>query len=420
MMNASRLQELRSHFEAVASTIGQQLSKASPHVQALVAKWDKTDLVPGLSDMDFRIVCDDQTTVKDWIEIDRATGQIHLKMVRAHPQWNRINEHTAGAGMTVAEVINKKFYNPEYAVWHLWWGQSIWIYDLISYLASRAFGYSDEHFHLARFLNYYSPYIHGIDPGHNLGQFKDKYPLHSRCWHYFAPPMLSAASLLARRNLPGKREGLAWLRDNGFVAEQVDAVLEQVDAHYQTGELADPKRAKKFEDFLFTAFEQIYQPLCDSIRNLTIDLTAPREDIKKQLASNEPEPLEMLMEHLRWARTRAGRYYFYLNAPKHFSTKGLMSDELVWVRNLTKPVFDTLGKVLDDQKLTPQQCLSGLGIEASPIEQKAISHMFDMAAWSSGEELLGQLYRGAVELYPHYYGLLERALVQVQGRTGST
>ena len=47
-----------------------------------------------------------------------------------------------------------------------------------------------------------------------------------------------------------------------------------------------------------------------------------------------------------------------------------MSDELVWGRKLTKAVFDILRKVLDDQKLTPQQCLSALAIELSPIEQE--------------------------------------------------
>ena len=412
-MDASDLKKLRLDFEAVASTVGEGLSKANSHVLALVAKWGKTDLIPGLSDMDFRIICDDQTTVEDWIAIDRAMGRIHLDMVRAHPQWNRINEHTAGAAMTVAEVMNKNYYNPEYAVWHLWWGQGQWFDDLQSYLAKCSFGYSDEHFHLTKFLTYYSPYIHGIDPGHNLGGFEDKYPLHSRCWHYFAPPMLSAASLLARKSFPSKREGLIWLRDNGFVAEQVNAVLKHVDAHYETRELTEPKRLKGFERLLFTGFEEVYQPLCQSIRNLNIDLTTEREDIKKQLVCNEPEPLEMLMETLRWARTRVGRYYFYLNAPSHFAAKGLTVDELMWVRKLSTFIFAIIRKVLEDQSLTPQQCLSRLGIELKPVEQKAIMHMFTMSRCTGREESLSELYRSAIPLYPHYYRLLERVFVQV-------
>ena len=174
MMKASTLEELRSHFGAVASIVGERLSSANPHVISLVAKWDRGDLVPGLSDMDFRVICDDQTTADDWIEIDEAIGRIHLEMVRDHPEWNRINEHTAGAAMTLAEIFNKDFYNPEYAVWHHWWGNCEWLEELQSYLSTRPFSHSDEHFHFTRFLNYYSPYIHGIDPGHNLGVFESK------------------------------------------------------------------------------------------------------------------------------------------------------------------------------------------------------------------------------------------------------
>ena len=95
-MDLSTHDELRTHFEMVASTVGQRLSEGNPHVMALVAKWEERDLVPGLSDMDFRVICDDGATVDDWVEIDRLAGRIHLDTVRAHPQWNRINEHTAG------------------------------------------------------------------------------------------------------------------------------------------------------------------------------------------------------------------------------------------------------------------------------------------------------------------------------------
>ncbi len=93
-----------------------------------------------------------------------------------------------------------------------------------------------------------------------------------------------------------------------------------------------------------------------------------------------------------------------------------MKDELVWAGKLTKSVFDILCKLLGNQTLTPQQCLSELSIKVSSIEQKAISHMFDMAAWSKGAELLRELYQGSIELYPHYYRLLERILVQVAAR----
>jgi hypothetical protein len=80
-MERLNLDQLRRHFEDVAMTIGEGLSAASPHVVALVAKWDKADLVPGLSDMDFRVICDDDATMDDWVDIDRSCGRLHLDMV---------------------------------------------------------------------------------------------------------------------------------------------------------------------------------------------------------------------------------------------------------------------------------------------------------------------------------------------------
>jgi len=409
-MNTSRLREYRSHFEAVAALVGGQLAEANGHVVALAAKWRKADLVPGLSDMDFRIICDDQTTVDDWVEIDRAMGRIHLEMVRGHPEWNRINEHPAGAGMTVAEVMDERFYNPEYAVWDLWWGRRDWLDDLKSYVAARPFGRSDEHAHLSRFLTYYSPYIHGIDPAHNLGVFENKYPLHSRCWHYFAPPMLSAACVLAQRNFPGKLEGLAWLRDRGHIPEHVAAVLAQVDAHYETPELELPQRLAAFEEFLFTGFQQIYRPMCDAARHLDVDPGARPEALKKQLAGEDAAPLERFMESLRWARTRAGRYYFYANAPEHFSATHFMVAELHWARKLADPMFDILRSILHAGALSPEDCLARLGVAPTPEERRAMAHMFEMSAWSAGEEVLLGMYRKAADLFPHYYRLLEKAL----------
>jgi hypothetical protein len=56
------LEALRARFEGVARCVGEQLAQASERVVALVAKWSKDDLVPGLSDLDFRVVCDEDAT----------------------------------------------------------------------------------------------------------------------------------------------------------------------------------------------------------------------------------------------------------------------------------------------------------------------------------------------------------------------
>lgn len=404
------LDYLRRQFEAVNSTIASQLSEANPHVVALVAKWDKADLVPGLSDLDYRIICDDDTRPDDWIEIDRSLGQIHLDMVSRHPEWNRINEHLAGAGMTVSEVLDDRFHNPEYVTWSLWWGCGDWYDALMSQVRSRPFDATDEHFHLIRFLSYYAPYDARIDPPINLGPLEHKYGLHSRCWHYFAPPLLSAASLLARRNFRGKTEGLRWLRDNGHAERQADAVLRQVDAHYETPELTDPERTKAFEDLLFTAFEELIDPVCGSVESLTIDHSRTLAEKKKQLNLVVPDRLNVVMDSTRFARIRAGRYYFYLNAPNHFEARALLTKEFDWLKKFTEPVFASLRTILGDHTLSPQECLTRFGLGAEPAEMEAVRFTLDMAGKGADNDSMCESFSRAVEIFPRYCRILEEVL----------
>ena len=406
-------EEAKNWFQQVADLVGEAFHKQCPHFVALAGKWARDDLVPGLSDMDFRIICDGQTTVDDWLHIDRVMGRTLAEIAKDNPQWNRINEHTAGTAMTIPEMMDERFYNPEYFAMDIWYGPSDWLNKLKVYLSKQSFGYFDEYTHLSRFLTYYSPYIHGIDPPINLGFFEPKYALHSRCWHYFAPPMLSAASLLARRNFSEKREAMNWLCSNGHAAEQAHAVLEQVNAHYETPELGNSDRLRVFEEFLYTAFEQLYPRVCESIQFLPVDFSQDRSQIKKQLNACRWQPSQMLMDKLRWARTRAGRCCFYLNTPEHYSVNHQLKNELVWLKGVTGPTFEIIRDYLRNPDFTPSRCLQHLDIDVSPTDQKAIEYMFRIPNDASDEKSLRRLHEKVVELYPRYYRLLELAVERI-------
>ena len=415
-MNSAELDERRTHFEQATSTIASALVKESTHVRAMVAKWAPEDLVPGLSDMDFRVICDDETTAEDWVQIDRVTGRVHLDMVREHPEWNRINEHTVGAGMTVSEVLDPRFHNPEYAVWSLWWGQEDWLAGLKAEMASRPFNAADEYVHLSKFLAYYSPYREGIDPPINLGPFEDKYALHSRCWHYFAPPMLAAACLLARRNFSGKREGLSWLREQGFIVGPVEQVLAQVEAHYDTTQRNNPSALMRFEQTLYDGFTELLPSVLEAVQDLEIDQRATPSEIKKQLAANTADPLETLMANLRFARIRAGRYYFYVNAPHHFDADELLLRELDWIRALSGPVFGSLAVLLGDESLRPRECLERLDVTPVDAEERSFKHIMDLAGRSRDDPEVPELFEQAIDLFPHYFRLISRALEEAAAR----
>jgi hypothetical protein len=416
-MDRSTYDKLYRCFGDVATTVGEGLSAVNPHVVALVAKWDKTDLVPGLSDMDFRVICDDDTTTDDWVEIDRITGQLHLDMVRGNPEWNRINEHTAGAGVMISEALGDGAGSPEQAHWSLWWGLRDWFDRLKAAVSARPFTASDEHYHLNKFLHYYSPYIHGIDPPINLGRFEAKYALHSRCWHYFAPAMLSAAAILARTNFSGKRAGLAWLRENGNITQPVNAVLRQIDAHYETPEQTDVNRLLAFEDSLFVGFEELLPLVIRSIEHLDIDRSASPDALKRQLASKTRDPLATLAENTRYARIRAGRYYFLTNAPRHFDAEPLIYYELPWIKKLCGPVFSSLCTLLGKEALSPEQCFHRLGLHINGIERRAIADVFDLASRTRDDLDVPLLFSHAVEWFPHYYRLIEGSLARIRGGT---
>ena len=311
--------------------------------------------------------------------------------------------------MTISDVLGGRFNTPEYAIWSLWWGRRDWFDRLKAQVAARPFDATDEYYHLSKFLHYYSPYIHGIDPPINLGQFEPKYPLHSRCWHYFAPPMLSAAAMLARKNFSGKRAGLSWLRDNGYVAEKVDAVFEQLDAHYETPEQTDAHRLQVFEDLLFSGFEQLFPLVVESIEHLDIHRLAQPTEMKTQLALSATDPFKTLMASVRGVRIRTGRYYFLANAPAHFDAKRLIYCELPWIRTFYGPVVESLRTLLRDRTLSPEQCFRRLGLSVNGAEEHAIHHVSDLANRTRDDQDVPLLFAQAIDCFPCYYRLIEGA-----------
>lgn len=231
--------------------------------------------------------------------------------------------------------------------------------------------------------------------------------------------MLSAAAILARRHFSGKWEGLTWLRDNGFATEQIDAVFEQVDAHYETPEQADDDRLRAFEDQLFSGFEQLFPLLVESIEHLDIDLSAGPAELKGQLGSSESDPLASLMENVHYARIRAGRYYFYVNAPDHFDVSRLFYYELIWIKKLTDPIVANLRTLLGDQSLNPEQCFDRLGLRIEEIHRRALNHLWDLASRSRDAPAVPGLFEQAIDLFPYYYRLIEQSLVQVRQKRHS-
>ena len=106
-------------LEELTRRYGEHLQQAVGDTYVgLTAKWSVGDLLPGLSDLDFRVVLAGDAQIDDWIAVDRAASEIHGLLAGEKPSWWRYLEHTPGCGLSLTEVENADYHHPEYSCWH--------------------------------------------------------------------------------------------------------------------------------------------------------------------------------------------------------------------------------------------------------------------------------------------------------------
>lgn len=120
---------------------------------------------------------------------------------------------------------------------------------------------------------------------------------------------------------------------------------------------------------------------------------------------------------MRFARIRAGRYYFYLNAPSHFSASRQLMGEQLWTRKLAVSTFASLGGHLGQRGLSNIERLQSLGVEPSGQEIEALDVMSRLATVQAIDGTLQELYAEAIEWYPDFYRLMERTLQRLSEAT---
>ena len=292
---------------------------------ALTAKWQVEDLVPGLSDIDFRVVLADSAGVEDWIVVDKACGQIHSRLARKYKRWWRILEHTPGCGLTCRQMRHPYWYCSEYHTWQVCHGEPGPIQALQREYATKDWQIRDELYHLGKFLYYYSPYQQGIDPPINLGDYVDKYDMHSRCWHYFTPAMLSAAALLRKKPFPGKRTALGWLIKQFPQKDVFKKILHMVDRLYDVPENDERTLRDEFDLEMFAAFKEMRELVRRNLKFISWPENLDEKAMKQRLADDfsREKSILSLTDSVRFARIRLGRYLFFLDAPEFRTLIGL-------------------------------------------------------------------------------------------------
>jgi hypothetical protein len=339
----------------------QRCQRRVPQLRAVAAKWRFEDLIPGLSDVDLRFILAAPMGASDWTHMSLEVGQVHAEMCRENAAWARTLEHLPGINLTVDEITEPALFYPEFAQWTFYEGDAESIEAVRGALSRVAWSARDERHHLKRFATFFGPYRRGIDPPVNLGPWENKYALHSRCMHYFAPPVQSAVSIHLRRNVPGKLEALRQARTMFPNPQVIDQVLESTQRHYEIAEdYAEPRLTeieRRLEDYL----RDLWRSLAG---RATLVAPAPGDDVqtvRAKIAAVPADPTAEFFEGAKFGRLLEGRLRFYAEQIPWFDSVWLIRNELQrMLQNFYIKPLTMYGRLSDGQALSPELMLERL------------------------------------------------------------
>jgi len=305
-----------------------------PKLQAIAGKWTFEDLIPGMSDFDTRLICSDDMQRKDWGELAKVVGEVHNDLCVHYPKWDRKLEHLAGVNMTWQELTIPGLYYTEFKQWSVYnCANQKRLRDFEETMEKRPWDDTDEYYHLKRFLTFFGPYIRGIDPAINLGEFENKYPLHSRFMHYFTLPVQSAVSIITKKTIKGKFEAQRMAKKLFPGMDIFDDLFDAVQKHYEIPELYSEPLLGELEKKLHDSLISISEALKEHITILPKEILADTGKWKKYISEYTIDPRFKVLDATKFCRFMKERLRFYANAPEHFDSKWLIRNDLNRMRN---------------------------------------------------------------------------------------
>jgi len=361
-------------------------------IEAIAGKWMYRDLIPGMSDFDTRFICRDDMTADDWCDMSVAVGKAHLYLCKKYPCWARMLEHTPGINLTWSELASETCYYPEFRQWTFYHTeQPQKLASALKILGERPWDIKDEYYFLKRFCLYYGRYDRQIDPGCNLFPHENKYPMHSRLMHYFAPPVQSAVCILEKKVITGKFDAFEIAERCMHELDCWDVVRELFHADYEIPQWYAEPRLSQLEDILEQALAQIARRLREVATLIPteagIDIPAWKKSLKEAAVDRSID----IFYAVAFSRLVKGRLRFYLQCPWYFESLWCIENELKRFGNLffrvPFRVFWKLktGKTVDD----PSTILDEL--KGDPLTEVEVAAAKEFARltpghWEKGKE----------------------------------
>lgn len=376
-----------------------------PRLRALVFRGQREDMLPGFSDIDMRLICDD-VEPEGWLALDEAVGRVQRLLAGRGPAHAHAIEHPPGACATVAEVLDPALYHPEMRQWDVCRAEPPLPQQLGAYLAGRPWGAADEDYALGRFL--YSLAATEPEPSPPAGALARHHGLPSLVLHRFLPGLQAALSLLQGRAVPGRIEALRlWLslRPRPPLAEVAAAIEGRLAA--PAGAEAVAALRRQCHGFL----EAIAPEVFAGLRFRRLEGAGGAERLRAALAAKQAAPLQTLYDAVRFSRIRRCHFLWFLEAPLEAKEAGyLVRNEIDTLRGLLSvPAFRAYAVLQWGRDMEAEAVIEALPPAlAGTHGREAARRLLAIAHGAPGEARA--LLAEAAALYPAYHPLLERML----------
>ncbi|MGQ9553998.1 MAG: hypothetical protein ACUVWR_07790 [Anaerolineae bacterium] len=388
-----------------------------PPLRALVYRGPLEDMVPGISDIDMRLICD-EVAPGQWAELDEAVYNVHASMVREGPQVWRLLEHPPGACVTTVELCHPHFFHPEMRQWQWGWGDEELRQRWQAYLAASSWSGRDERYYLRRLLSYYGPWQE-VEPRINVGERLPQYRLHGIVMLHFLPALQAALSLIEKRGVPGKLAALrGWLRrqpDNPLLSE----IARLLACDFEEGTLDDGQARASLQKRCRAFLDEIAGQVLAAITLLppgSRDIAAPcAHELRLQAGKLQSDSILALFDAVRFSRIRRSHFRFFLNAPADYEADFFIANEIATLGNLlTATAFAAYAQLRWGMKEAGvDYVLTHLQPPLGKVEEDAVRRLFQIAASKPGPEEARPLLAEAAGLYPRYHLVLEQLLASV-------
>ncbi|NPV09210.1 MAG: hypothetical protein HPY83_14785 [Anaerolineae bacterium] len=374
-----------------------------PEVRALILRNPLADFVPGISDLDLRLVADPDPE-GDWQALTEAVAEVHLERLSEGPAMWRLLEHPPGACVTLGEALSSQLFHPEMRQWQRCCGDAATLDLLEDHIATAPWSAQDDLYWERRLRGYLGPWGPPEDRINLAAGMGNRYRLHALLMLHTLPALQAAYCLLHQKAVPGKAAALkAWqaLRPG-------DPLLTELADMLATG----------FRSHLHIRPEAL-EALQGRCRRLVDEVAAEALKRGSQRGPERPagdgahQPVLDLFDAVRYSRMRPAHYRSFLLAPEGFQVDFFLVNEVATLRrSIVEPVVRALW--------SPGQRL-GTGdreAESDPLrrlcrtgpEERAVTAALIAARASPSPAEARQILGRLLGLYPLFHRVLERAL----------